>query len=50
MSFVENFARFFRAPILYLIIVCYAKEGVLKNPAKIPSSTDLALMSTQSMY
>ena len=34
MYFLENFARFFRTPILYLIIVFYAKEGVLKNPAK----------------
>ena len=34
MCFLENFARFFRTPILYLIIVFYVKEGVLKNPAK----------------
>ena len=34
MCFVENFARFFRTPILHLIIAYYAKEGVLKNSAK----------------
>ena len=35
MCFLGDFARFFRTPIFYLIMVCYAKEGVLKNFSKL---------------
>ena len=93
--FLENFAKFFRTPVLHLIIECYAKNVFQKIPqisrqnscerlllvlvrigfvwpaailliicstdcksvfkilslsTEIQSSTDLKLMSTQSMY